>query len=149
MDVGEIAHAGGEVLGGTPLGDLQLAPGAVHVQEHEQVRGAVAPVLAVVALDLSRRGRDRLAHLADELDRALVEADHRSFRIGRFAVEIEYILHTGDGFRIDLRNATHVLAPRLEMVLGEPATHRLAWQALVRGKFYHLAGQQLPRPTGP
>jgi hypothetical protein len=25
-----------------------------------------------------------LAHLADELDRALVEADYRSFQIGRF-----------------------------------------------------------------
>src|SRR5262245_44037358 len=34
--------------------------------------------------------------------------------------------YSGDVFRIDLRNAPHVLAPRLEMVLGEPAAHRLA-----------------------
>ena len=112
--------------GGRRSVTFTLRQGRFTSREHEQVRGAVAPVLAVVALDLSRRGRDRLPHLADELDRALVEADHRSFRIGRFAVEIEYILHAGDVFRIDLRNAPHVLAPRLEMVLGEPTTHRLA-----------------------
>src|SRR5882757_8848599 len=86
MDTSEIAHADCEVLGGAPLGDLHLAPGAVHVQEHEQVRGAVAPVLAVVTLDLPRRGRNRLAHLADELDWALVEADHRELRIGTFGI---------------------------------------------------------------
>jgi hypothetical protein len=33
MNIGEFAHAGGEVLRGAPLGDLDLAPGAVHVEE--------------------------------------------------------------------------------------------------------------------
>jgi hypothetical protein len=51
-----------------------------------------APVLAIAALDLPRCGRNRLAHLADELDWALVEADHRAFRIGHFGVEIEHIV---------------------------------------------------------
>jgi hypothetical protein len=41
-----------------------------HIKEDEQVRRPVAPVLAVIALDLSGPRRDRLAHLADELDRA-------------------------------------------------------------------------------
>src|SRR5262249_61782938 len=95
-----------------------VAPGAVHVQEHEQVSGAVAPVLAVVALDLPRRGRDRLAHLADELRRALVEADYRAFRIWRFGVEIEHILHAGNVIGIDLGNAPHVPEPWLEMVVA-------------------------------
>src|SRR4051794_4182509 len=74
-------------------------------------------VLAVVALDLPRRGRNRLAHFADDLDRALVEADHRSFRVGRFGVEVEHILHAGDIVGIDLRNAPHIPEPWLEMVL--------------------------------
>jgi hypothetical protein len=47
MHVGELAHAGGEVFCGPPLGDLHLPPRTVHIQDHEQVRGAVAPVLAV------------------------------------------------------------------------------------------------------
>jgi hypothetical protein len=55
-----------------------LTPGLVHIEEYEQIGGAVAPILAIVALDLPWRGRDRLAHLADELDWALVEADHRA-----------------------------------------------------------------------
>jgi hypothetical protein len=77
MDIGQFAHACGKVLRGAPFSDLHLAPGAVHIEEDEQVRRPVAPILAVVALDLPRLGRDRLAHLADELDGALVEADDR------------------------------------------------------------------------
>jgi hypothetical protein len=42
------------------VGDLDLAPGAVCVEEDEQVDRAVAPILAVVAFELARRGRDRL-----------------------------------------------------------------------------------------
>ena len=114
-----------QIFCGAPLGDLHLAPGVVHVEEDEQVRCAVAPVLAVVALDLSRLGRDRLAGLADELDRALVEADHRPLRISRLGVEIEHVFHAGDVIRVDLGNAPHVLAPRLEFVLGQTPTHCL------------------------
>lgn len=69
MSVGELAHADGKVFCGAPLGDLDLAPGAVHVEEDEQVGGAVALVLAVVALELAWLGRDRLTDFADELDR--------------------------------------------------------------------------------
>jgi hypothetical protein len=64
---------------------------AVHVDEHEQVGGAVPPVLAIVALDLPGRGRSRLAHFAQELDRALRRSDHRALRIGRFGIEVEHI----------------------------------------------------------
>ena len=53
MEVGEFAHADGEVRRRATLGDLDLAPGAVRIEEDEQVGGAVAPVFAVVTLDLS------------------------------------------------------------------------------------------------
>jgi hypothetical protein len=69
--------ADGEVRRPTALGDFNPAPGAIGIEEDEQVGGAVAPVFAVVTLDLPGRARDRLVHLADELDRTLVEADHR------------------------------------------------------------------------
>src|SRR5688572_29977703 len=90
----------------------------VHVEEDEQVGGAIALVLAVVALELARCGRDRLADLADELDRALIEADHRALRIWPFGIEVEHVFHAGNELAVDLRNAPHVLAPRLEVVFG-------------------------------
>ena len=62
----------------------------------DEIDGAVAAVLVIVAFELARLGRDRLAHLADELDRALVEAD------GRFGIEVEHIFHAGDIFAVDI-----------------------------------------------
>lgn len=38
MDVNEIAHALGIVLCGSPVGDLDLAPGPMHVEEDEEIR---------------------------------------------------------------------------------------------------------------
>jgi len=110
----------------------------VGVEEDEQVDRAVAAILAVVAFELARRGRDRLARLADQLGRALVEAHHRPPRIGGFGPrvrplagprtgsEVEDILHAGDVGAVNLRNAPHVLAPRLEVVLGQAPPYRLA-----------------------
>jgi hypothetical protein len=62
------------------------------------------------------------------LDRALVKADDGALGIGSFGTEIKHILHPGDVVRVDLGNASHVLAPRLEMVLCQAPTHRLGRQ---------------------
>jgi hypothetical protein len=75
--------------------NLDLAPGPMGIEEDEQIGGPVAPVLAIVALKLTRPGRHRRPHLADELDRALVEADHWAARIRRFGIEVEHVLHAG------------------------------------------------------
>jgi hypothetical protein len=61
VNVHEFLHASGEVDGGAAIGDFDLAPGPMHVEEDEQVRGAVAFILAVVALDLARLGLDGTA----------------------------------------------------------------------------------------
>jgi hypothetical protein len=114
----------------------------------KRIDGAVAAVLAIVAFELARLGWDRLAHLADQLDRALIEADHRPVGVGRFGIEIEHVLHAGDVFAVDLWNAPHILAPGLEAVFGQPPAHRLARQALVVGKLDHRVGQKLQRPAG-
>ena len=54
IDIDEVAHAEGEVVSGAPIGDLDLAPRAVDVKEDEEIGGAVAAILVVVALDLPR-----------------------------------------------------------------------------------------------
>jgi hypothetical protein len=77
-DIAEFAHAGGEVHGGAAVGDLDPAPGAMRVEDDEQVGRSVALVFAVITSELSRPGRDRPTGLADQLDGALAEADHRA-----------------------------------------------------------------------
>ena len=120
----------------------------MHVEEDEQVGRSIALILAVITFELARRGRDRLAHLADELGRALVETDHRALRIGLFGVEVEHILHAGDILAVDLRNAPHVLAPGLEAIFGQPPAHGLTGDTVVFGEADQLASQQLQGPTG-
>jgi hypothetical protein len=44
MDVDEVAHAGRKVFRGPSLGHLHLAPGAMRVEEDEQVCAAIAPI---------------------------------------------------------------------------------------------------------
>ena len=148
VHIGELAHAGGEVLCRAPVGDLHLAPRPVRVEEDEQVDRPIAFILAVVALDLTRLGGDRLPYLADELGRALIETNYRALRIGCFGIEVEHILHAGDVFAIDLRNTPHILAPRLEVILGQAPTHGLSGYAVVFGELDHRASQQVQRPAG-
>jgi hypothetical protein len=78
MDIGNLAHAVGEVASCPMVGDLDLAPGAVRVEKNEQVDRAVARILVVVAFELARCGRDRLARLADQLPRRSPPSPPRS-----------------------------------------------------------------------
>jgi hypothetical protein len=98
----------------------------VDVEKDEQIDRAVAPILAVVALELPRLGQDRLADLADELGRALIEAHYGVLWVGSLGVEVEHVFHAGDIAAVDPRNAPHVLAPGLEVVLCQAPAHRLA-----------------------
>src|SRR6266508_1070840 len=84
MHVDDLAHAVSVVFCRSALSDFDLTPGSMHVEEDEQVGRSIALVLAVGTLELAWSGRDRLAHLADELCRTLVETDHRALRIGLF-----------------------------------------------------------------
>ncbi len=48
VQVGEVAHAGREVdRSPAGSGDLDLAPGAMDIEEDAQIRGSVALVLAI------------------------------------------------------------------------------------------------------
>jgi hypothetical protein len=106
----------------------------MHVEEDEEIDRPIATILVIVTFELTRPGRDGLTRLADKLHRAFVEAHHRPLGIGRLGVEVEDILHAGDVFAIDLRNAPHVLAPGLEAILGEASPNSLVRQALVFGQ---------------
>ena len=52
VDIHKLAHALGKVDGGALLRDLDLAPGLVRVEDHEQVHCTLTPVLVVIALHL-------------------------------------------------------------------------------------------------
>src|SRR5215831_2821473 len=101
MHVDELAHAVSVVFCRSALSDFDLTPGSMHVEEDEQIGRSIALILAVETFELAWSGRDRLAHLTDELCRTLVETDHRAHRIG-----------------VDLRNAPHVLAPWFQVIFG-------------------------------
>ncbi len=68
--------------------------------------------------------------------------------MGRLGIEVEHVLHAGHVSAIDLGNAPHVPAPRLEVVFGQPPAHRLARQLAMLGQLDHLAGQQFQGPAG-
>ena len=130
------------------LVDFDLAPGAMRVEEDEQVGRSIALIFAIVALKLARLGYNRLPHFTDELDRRLVETDDRALGIGRLLIQVEHILHAGDEFTVHPRNAPHLPAPRLEIVLGQPPAHRLPGDAVVLGESDQCIRQQLKRPAG-
>lgn len=98
--------------------NLDVAPGRVDVDADEEISSAVAAILAIVAFELARIGRNGLAQFADQLDRAL--------EIGRFGIELEHVFHASDMFAIDLGKALPIPTPRLEAVLGQPPAYGLA-----------------------
>ena len=53
MDIDEFAHALSVIFCRPPLGDLDLAPGPMHVEADEQIDSAVAAVLVIVAFELA------------------------------------------------------------------------------------------------
>ena len=93
------------------------------IQEDEQVCSSVALVFIVVAQRLPRLGWDWLSYFANELGRAFIEAHNRLQWIWRLGVQIKYIFHAGYVFGIYFGYAPHVLAPRLEVILGPPLRH--------------------------
>jgi hypothetical protein len=57
MDVDEIAHAFGVILCRSPLGNFDLAPGSMHVEEDEEIDRAIAAILVIVTFEPAGLGR--------------------------------------------------------------------------------------------
>lgn len=142
MNVGECAHAGGEVDRGTAVGDVDLAPGSMHTEKDKRVGGSISLILAVVALDVAWVGRDWLPHLADELGWAFVETDYRVLGIGGFGIEIELILRAPTYSPSTCGMHHMFLAPRLEGVFGQPPAHSLTGDTVVRDEPDEFTRQQ-------
>jgi hypothetical protein len=58
----------------------------------------------------------------------------RKWRLKCRPVEVKYVLQAGDILAVHLRDAPHVLAPRLEVVLGQAPAYGLAGEAAVLGE---------------
>ena len=102
---------------GAAVGDLDVAPSLQWCEQHEQIGGAVALILVVVAGGLSRLGRDRHARFLDKLFGCFIEADQGAVRIARPLVDLQHILHSGYEAGVGLgRNDPLFLEMRLERV---------------------------------
>ena len=119
----------------------------MRVEKHEQIDRAAALIFAIVTLRLTRRRGDRLAYFTNQLCRTFIEANHRASGIGLFGIKVEHILHTGDISTVHFRNTPHLAEPRLQVVLGQSTTYRLARQPFMVSQLHHLTGQQIERPA--
>ena len=102
MHVGQILERMGVVDGRAPVGDLHAPPAFERREHHEQIGQAIALVFVVVALRLSRRGRDRRAHLGDELLRRFIEAYEGALGIVRPLADFQHVFHIRDEGRAGL-----------------------------------------------
>jgi hypothetical protein len=48
MDIGQVAHANGEILRGPLVCYFHMTPGSVRIEKHEQISGAVTSILAIL-----------------------------------------------------------------------------------------------------
>ena len=67
-----------------------------------------------------------------------------TIRVVRFIVGIENVFHGG----IDLGDASHVLAPLLELAVGKPPPHGLAREAFMVRRPNRFVAQRFKRAVG-
>src|ERR1700719_1617880 len=70
------------------------------------------------------------------------------FGSGACAYRSSTSFHASDVLAVDMRNAPPVLAPRLEVVFGQPTAHCLPGDAVMLGEPDQFIRQQLQGPTG-
>ena len=147
MDIGQIAHALGEVARGSVVRHFYMPPGFMRVEKHEQIGRAVSLVFAIVALRLtgaagigSRTSQStvldfRRSKPPDAWDRPLRHKGRAHPPYGRHR----------NAFTSG--NAPHLVEPRLQIVLGQTPADRLARHGFMFRQLDHLTGQQIERPA--
>ena len=123
------AHLMSEVLHGTPLGDRHVAPARLGFTSEEQVAGAAAHVLVVLAPGTSRGRWQGRTGIGQQLGGTLVETDHRPGWVIGFGVQslprtgygVQHVLHVGHEVGAHLGNAPLLLPSRLEFVFSGAA----------------------------
>jgi hypothetical protein len=126
VNIDQIPQAVCKVLVGAPVGNLHSPPGPVGVQKNEKVDGSITAIFTVIALELSRLGRDGLAYFADKLGWTFIEAHYRPLWIRNFGIKVKHIFQAGDVFAIHLWNAPPVFTPWLQIVFRQSSANRLA-----------------------
>jgi len=122
--LGDVLQEQRPVLPFLVLGALGDAPPGQWLAGHEDVAGAGALVLVVLAFGMPRYRLEGLAHLADQLPRRFVHADHRMGWVMGAAVDIEHLLHGRHEFPAGLRRDDPAyLAPGLECCNGLSLHH--------------------------
>lgn len=99
----------GKVLLGAPRGHFHMPPPGAGLKEHKEGAGAVALVLIIIPLRLTRLGSQRLAYFSDQLIGTLIKAHHGKARIIRLRIEIQHVFHAPDKLCTDSRDTPLVL----------------------------------------
>src|SRR5512143_3192454 len=111
------AHDLSEVLSRPPLGDPNRTPARQRREQHGQVGGPVTYVLVVKSLRLSRRHRQWLHHLTDQLCARLVHANQGTPRVEGSMIDFQDVFHPADELGVGRRgNAPLGFQPRLKDV---------------------------------
>ena len=117
MNVAQVLEHVREVDSRAAVGDLHMAPAFEWSEQHEQVGGAIALVLVIVARRLAWLHWHRRARLGDELLGCLVEAHERPGWIVGAGVDLEGIFHGSHELGVGLgRDHPVLLQVRLEAV---------------------------------
>ena len=93
-----------------------MAPTPQWLAEHEQITGAVAPVLIVEPLSPSRPGWERYATLPNELSGGLIKTDRRSLGVVGLLIQVQDILHGRYKLCAHRWNAPLLPLPGLQLV---------------------------------
>ncbi len=111
--------------------------------DHEQVGRAVADILVIEPLRLTRLGWQGLHRFADQLLARLVQADQRPPLVVGSVVDLQDILHRTNELGVRLRrDAPLLFQPRLDLVF-EDAPHRLVADGVHHLQLDQLVGQKL------
>ncbi len=115
--VRELAEAFGIILPRPSIRHLYVSLPGQWLEDHEQIRHAVANVLVVVTSDLPWSGRHGRLLFADQLLARLVQAHYRTGRIIRPLVHLQHVFHLPNELGVGLRwNAPLFAQPRLEFI---------------------------------
>ena len=117
MNVGEVPEHSGEVLSGSPVGDLHMPPAVQGRRQHEEVGRSVALVLEVAGGGPAGLRGQRCPGLLRLLPRCLVKTDEHLV-VGQVpAVRVEDVLHRADDVGVLFRRYAPALAqPGLDVV---------------------------------
>ena len=105
----------GDIQLGALLGNLDVPPSPVWLEEGKQVARSVALVFVVDAFGSSRLDGKRRSRMVEELAGAFVEADGGIQRIIRFFIQVQDVFHVIDDLGVYLGNAPLLVLPWLEI----------------------------------